>query len=148
MRSTTVATIVLGASLLSGCASMMSASAPVLAILHDDLFTGTAVGYADRTGTIDVVSSINPDLRCVGNFAYNGAKTGRGQMRCNDGNVAAFQFNGLTMLSGYGYGTTTRGGLSFTFGLDSVEAVQYLTLPKGKALQQNPKDKKTRLVDV
>jgi hypothetical protein len=148
MRSPPLAAIVLGATLLSGCASMLSASAPVLAILHDDLFTGTAVGYGDRTGTIDVVSSVNPNLRCVGNFAYNGSKTGSGQLRCNDGNVAAFQFNGLTMLSGYGYGTTTRGGLSFTFGLDSVEAAQYLTLPKGKALRPSPKDKKTQLVDA
>lgn len=148
MRSIKLATVVIGISVLSGCASMLSASAPVLAILSDDLFTGTAVGYADRTGTIDVVSSINPNLRCVGNFAYIGSKVGRGEMRCNDGNIANFQFNGLTMLSGYGYGTTTRGGLSFTFGLDSVEAAQYLTLPKGKALRQSPKDKKTLLVDV
>ena len=146
MRVVPLMVVVVG--LLSGCASMLSASAPVLAILQDDLFTGTAVGYADRTGTIEVASAINPDLRCVGNFAYVGSKVGRGELRCNDGSMGNFQFNGLTMLSGYGYGSTTRGGMSFTFGLSSTEAAQYLKLPKGKVLRENPKDKKAALVDV
>ena len=74
-----------GFSLLSGCASLMSVSAPVIAIVKVDLFTGTAVGYVDRTGTIEVTSVLNPDTRCVGNFAYVGTKIGKGELRCNDG---------------------------------------------------------------
>lgn len=139
---------VLGAGLLSGCASMLSATAPVIVILQDDLFTGTAVGYGDRTGTIDVVSAVNPNLRCVGNFAYIGSKTGRGDLRCNDGSTGVFQFNGLTMLSGYGFGATSRGGMSFTFGLTAEEAAPYLKLPEGKMLRTSPKDKKAALVDI
>lgn len=138
----------MGVGLLSGCASMFSATAPVIAMLQDDLFIGTAVGYGDRTGTIDVTSTVNPNLRCVGNFAYVGSKTGRGDLRCNDGSTGDFQFNGLTMLSGYGYGATSRGGMSFTFGLEAEEAAQYLKLPKGKGLRASPKDKKTALVDI
>lgn len=79
---------------------LFSATAPVIAILQDDLFTGEAVGYLDRTGTIEMVSEINPARRCVGNFRYTGSKVGEGRMTCNDGAEAAFQFNALSMLSG------------------------------------------------
>jgi hypothetical protein len=143
--------VLLGAvsvSLLSGCASLMSPSAPVIAILKDDLFTGTAVGYANRPGTIEVTSVLNPDIKCVGNFAYEGTRVGSGDLLCNDGNAGTFQFNGLTMHSGYGFGTTTRGSMSFTFGLNTVEAAEYLRLPKGKALRGTAKDAKIALVDI
>ena len=146
LKSTLLVALTTG--ILSGCASLLSVSAPVLAMLEDDLFTGVAVGYASGTGTIDVVSTINPAIKCVGSFAYTGTKVGRGEMKCNDGNAATFQFNGLTMASGYGYGSTTRGGMSFTFGLTTNEAVQYLKLPKGKTLKETAKDKRARLVDV
>jgi hypothetical protein len=120
---------------------LTSATAPVIGILSDDLFTGTAVGYMDRTGTIDIVSAVNPDLRCIGTFRYTGSKVGEGKMSCNDGNEAKFQFKGLTMLSGYGFGGSTRGGLSFTFGLTPEEAAQYLKVPKGKRLVKDNKGK-------
>jgi hypothetical protein len=148
MRLVSVLLSAVGVSLLSGCASLISVSAPVIAILKDDLFTGTAVGYADRTGTIDVASILDPDTRCVGNFAYVGTKIGKGELRCNDGSAGTFQFNGLTMRSGYGLGTTTRGSMSFTFGLNTVEAAEYLRLPQGKTLRETIKDKKLSLVDI
>ncbi|MGZ5094957.1 MAG: hypothetical protein ACXWCY_31135 [Burkholderiales bacterium] len=115
---------------------LTSATAPVVAILHDDLFIGEAEGYLDRTGKIDVHSAIDQTIRCVGRFAYTGSKTGTGTMQCNDGNEARFSFNALSMLSGYGYGKTSRGALSFTFGLTPDEAGQYLRLPQGRALRK------------
>jgi hypothetical protein len=136
-----------GVSLLSGCASLMSVSAPAIAIVKDDLFIGTAVAYVDRTGTIEVASVLDSNSRCVGNFAYVGTKMGKGELRCNDGSTGTFQFNGLTLFSGYGFGTTTRGSMSFAFGLDTDEAAEHLRLPKGKELRGTVKDKNVSLVD-
>jgi hypothetical protein len=125
----------------TGCANesgarmgLTSATAPVFVGLSDDLFTGDAVGYMDRTGTIDIASVLDPSRKRVGQFRYTGAKTGVAKVRCNDGAVAELSFNGLTMLSGYGYGATSRGPVSFTFGLTPEQASKYLTLPKGKQL--------------
>lgn len=139
--------------LISGCANesgsrltLLSATAPVLAILYDDLFVGEAVGYMDRTGTIDIHSVSNPEIKCVGNFRYIGSKTGEATVRCNDGAEAVLSFNGLTALSGYGYGKTSRGPASFTFGLTSEQAGQYLTLPQGKRISKESQG--TRLRDM
>ncbi|MBT9553922.1 MAG: hypothetical protein IV088_24015 [Hydrogenophaga sp.] len=130
----------------AGCANesgarlgLTSAKSPVLAILADDLFTGEAVGYMDRTGTIDIASVVDPNLKCVGQFRYTGSKAGVATVRCNDGGVGELSFNGLSLLSGYGYGTTSRGPASFTFGLTPEQALKYLTLPKGKQLIKREK---------
>lgn len=82
---------------------LFSATAPVVAILGDGLYMGHAVGYLDRTGTIDMQSTSQEDVRCVGEFRYTGSKTGSGEVHCSDGKVAEFQFNALSMLSGYGF---------------------------------------------
>lgn len=118
---------------------VFAATAPVIAILNDDLFVGEAEGYMDRTGIINVTSAVNPGLRCVGRFEYLGMRNGAGTMQCNDGNEAQFSFNALSLLSGYGYGKSTRGPLSFTFGLTADEAEKYLKLPQGKKLKQQEK---------
>jgi hypothetical protein len=100
----------------------------------------------DRTGTIDMTSVVDPSLKCVGQFRYTGSKTGVATVRCNDGAVAELSFNGLSTLSGYGYGKTSRGPASFTFGLTPEQAAKYLTLPKGKQLIK--RDKGTVLESV
>jgi hypothetical protein len=115
-----------------------SASGPAMAILHEDLFTGEVVGYLDRTGTIDLKSALDPDVRCVGSFRYTGAKTGVAQVRCNDGNEAQLSFNSITALSGYGYGKSSRGPVSFTYGLTAEQSMKYLTLPRGRRLIRKP----------
>jgi len=38
------------------------------------------------------------------------------------------------MLSGYGYGETSRGPASFTYGLTPKQAAKYLVLPTGKKI--------------
>lgn len=117
---------------------LFTATAPVLAILHDDLFVGEAVGYMDRTGTIDLHSVVDTNLKCVGRFEYTGARTGVANVQCNDGADARLSFNALGPLSGYGYGKTSRGPASFTYGLSPEEAAERLTLPKGKKLIKAP----------
>ncbi|MBV8145268.1 MAG: hypothetical protein JO184_09705 [Gammaproteobacteria bacterium] len=114
---------------------MTSATAPVLAIMYDDLFVGETVGYLNGSGTIDAHSELDPGKRCVGSFHYTAAHAGTAQLRCNDG---ADSFNALTTLSGGGYGRTSRGPVSFSYGLTPEEAARYLTVPAGKKLVRKP----------
>ena len=116
-----------------------SVTAPVIAILADDLFVGEAVGYPGR-GSINVQSKVNPDIRCLGQFQYTAGLTGTGQMQCSDGTMALFQFQGLSALSGYGFGSSLRGAVSFTYGLTIEEAEKYLKVPQGKAIHKNGKE--------
>jgi hypothetical protein len=111
-----------------------SVRVPVVAILHDELFVGEAVGYVDRTGTIEVKSVVDSADRCVGTFRYTGSDTGVVQLRCHDGSEARLSFEGLGAFSGYGQGNTRRGPASFTFGLDPAEAASHLKVPPDKKL--------------
>jgi hypothetical protein len=113
---------------------LFSVTLPVIAILHDDLFVGEAIGYLNRTGTIDLQSVLDPKIKCVGSFRYTGLKAGLADMKCDDGVEASLSFNALSVFSGYGAGSTPKGPASFTFGLDPTEAASYLTLPQGKRL--------------
>ena len=58
-------------------------------------------------------------------------------MRCSDGASATFEFQRLSLRRGYGAGTSSRGALSFTYGLSAEESAPYLKLPPGKALSQD-----------
>ena len=143
MRRTVVSALV--ALALTGCTTaggghmgLSTASVPVLAIMYDDLFIGEAIGHTDRTGTIDIHSTIDSGKRCVGEFRYTGSKTGVANLQCNDGADARVSFNALSLLSGYGYGRTSRGPVSFTYGLTPEEAGKYLTLPTGKRIVHQP----------
>jgi hypothetical protein len=130
---------------MGGCATaggghmgLFTASAPVIAIMYDDLFVGEAIGHIDHTGTIDMHSALDAGKRCVGEFRYTGSNSGVASLQCNDGAAARISFNALSMLSGYGYGRTTRGPVSFAYGLTPEEAAKYLTLPTGKKLIRRP----------
>src|SRR5665213_619005 len=117
---------------------LFSVKLPVIAILHDNLFVGEAIGHLDRTGTIDLRSVIDPSVKCVGRFHFTGLKTGVADMKCDDKAEASLLFNALGVFSGYGAGSTPEGPASFTFGLEPVEAAKYLRLPNGKRLVEGP----------
>ena len=53
-------------------AGLFSASGPVIAIVADELFVGTATGHIDGTGTVVIRSQEHSDLKCAGEFASNG----------------------------------------------------------------------------
>ena len=135
-----VASVVLGLAMMEAATGeevqmgLFSVTLPVIAIFHDDLFAGEAIGYLDRTGTIDLRSVLDPKSKCVGRFRYTGLKTGVADMRCDDGVEARLSFNALSAFSGYGAGSTPRGPASFTFGLNPQEAALHLTLPQGTKL--------------
>jgi len=107
---------------------------PVIAVVHDELYAGEAIGYLDRTGTIEIRSVLDANSRCAGEFHYTGLTSGVASMRCHDGTEAVLAFQALGLMSGYGYGETPRGSASFTFGLDPEDAVPHLRLPRGKKL--------------
>ena len=128
---------------LCGCANqsgarmgLFSATAPVIAMLADDLFVGEAKAYLDQKGKISVRSKVNAEIQCIGQFVHTTSAGGTGRMQCNDGALATFEFQSLGRLSGYGFGTSARGPVIFTYGLTLEEAKKYLTLPVGKSLMK------------
>src|SRR4051812_29657666 len=66
------------------------------------------------------------------------SKTGIARVQCNDGADAEMSFNALSMLSGYGYGRTSRGPVSFTYRLEPEVETKYLALPAGKRVIKAP----------
>lgn len=115
--------LLLAAAALAGCASVS-----VFGIVgdQDDLYTGTATGHLDRSGTIELKNA--KGNRCSGDFAYyRGVLEGRGIIGCDDGQRATIQFTGLSSMSGYGAGTSSNGGpVSFTYGMDRAQSARYL----------------------
>ena len=114
-------------------AGLLSATRPVFAILGGDLYVGAAVGHLSGAGTLAVHSQADPALTCSGEFTSS-AKGGAGQLHCNDGATATFQFKRLDAFRGHGVGTFSRGTMSFTYGLSVDQSITYLTFPPGKKL--------------
>lgn len=110
----------------------MTAKAPVLATIKGDIYTGWALGRRDGTGTIEMKSMIY-DISCVGEFRYISRSTekssGVGTITCNNGATSEFNFTGIDALSGYGYGASNVGPVTFTFGLKPEQSYKYLQKP-------------------
>lgn len=100
--------VIVGALVLSACA----ATAPVSGQLADgsDRFTGSATGYLDGGGTLEIVSERG--VSCTGNFVYVTERSGEGTFVCNDGRSGPFRF---VSTGTRGTGTGTLGGTPFTF---------------------------------
>jgi hypothetical protein len=116
-------------------AGFFSATGPVIAILAGDLFTGEAEGNLDGSGTIRIQSRAKPDVTCRGQFTSSAELGGAGSFQCSDGATATIRFQRLSIMSGHGTGTYSRGPMSFTYGLTAIESERYLKLPAGKALK-------------
>ena len=129
--------VVLGL-LLHGCANesgarmgLFTAKSPVAVTIKGDIFVGWAVGDITGSGTIDIQSAIDPENSCIGEFRYTStwSLVGKGTVSCKDGSQGQFNFKGLTNLKGYGYGTSNRGAVTFTYGMIAKEAAEYLQKP-------------------
>ena len=118
-------------------AGLFSATRSVIAIVAGDLFVGEAEGHLSGAGTLAIRSQRNPAVSCLGQFTSSAALGGSGQMHCNDGATATFQFQRLSVFRGYGGGSFSRGSFSFAYGLTAEEAGPYLKLPEGKKLAHN-----------
>jgi len=127
-------------------ADLFSAKGPVIAIVADELFLGEAEGHLNGAGTLAIQSQKNPALSCLGQFTSTAALGGSGQMQCTDGTTATFHFQRLSVFRGQGAGSSSRGPMSFTYGLTAVESGTFLKLPSGKRLAVS--ENKLRLVDI
>ena len=115
-------------------AGLLSSTGPVIAILGGELLVGEVTAHLAGWGTIALRSPSTPGLTCVGEFSATDALGDAGQLRCSDGASATFEFQRLSLRRGYGAGKSSRGALSFTYGLDAEESAPYLRLPPGQAL--------------
>ncbi len=121
-------------------ADFFSSTGPVIAILAGELYLGEAEGQLDGSGTVWIRSRARPEVSCRGQFASSGENGGAGTMLCSDGAAVTFRFQRLGLLRGHGTGISTRGPLSFTYGLSPVDSERYLKAPPGKALRVNATD--------
>lgn len=100
--------IAASATMLAGC----SMTLPVQGVTEsgDETFTGSATGYADGAGKLELRS--NHGLVCTGTFVYVTERTGSGTFNCSNGQSGPFNF----VSSGTrGTGTGRIGNKPFTF---------------------------------
>lgn len=92
-----------------------SLTLPVRGIVQnsEETFTGSATGYMDQSGTLDITSSLG--THCTGDFVYVTARTGEGVFQCNDGRSGPITFVS-TGRRGTGHGTLGDQNFTFTFG--------------------------------
>jgi len=115
-------------------AGLFSATGKVIAILAGSLFVGVAEGHLNGAGTLSIHSKADPSVTCHGQFTSSAELGGKGQLECSDGATATFHFQRLTVFRGHGAGETSRGAMSFSYGLSAEEAGPFLKLPGGKKL--------------
>src|SRR5688572_14090171 len=115
-------------------AERLSSTGPVIAIVGGELLVGEVTAHLAGWGTIALRSRANPALTCVGEFSATEALGDAGQLRCSDGASASFEFQRLSLRRGHGTGKSSRGALTFTYGLSAEESAAYLKLPAGQAL--------------
>jgi hypothetical protein len=115
-------------------AGFFSSTGPVIAIFAGQLFQGEAVGNLDGSGTIKIQSNTKPNITCSGQFTSSAELGGAGSLNCSDSSTATIKFQRLSIFSGYGTGSSGRGPMSFTYGLNAIESAPYLMLPPGKVL--------------
>jgi hypothetical protein len=139
MRNMAIAALAacIGLGVPAAAAGLFSATGIVIAIVADDLFVGEAEGHLNGAGTLTIKSQKNPAVYCFGQFTSSAALGGSGQMHCSDGVTATFHFQRLDMFRGHGAGSSSRGSMSFAYGLSVEEAGLYLKLPQGKKLTHN-----------
>jgi hypothetical protein len=120
-------------------AGLFSSTGQVIAIFAGELFVGEAEGNLDGSGTINIHSSTKPGDTCVGQFTSSAELGGKGSLQCSDNVTATIKFERLTIFRGHGTGISSRGTMSFTYGLDAQGSKPYLTLPVGTALRLDGK---------
>ena len=127
-------------------AGFFSSTGSVIAIFAGELFLGEAEGNLDGSGTINIHSSAKPGVTCVGQFTSSAKLGGVGSLHCSDSATATIKFKRLSIFRGYGTGISSRGTMSFTYGINAKDSKPYLKLPSGTALRLDGKD--LVLVDV
>ena len=109
--------------------AQFSSSSPVIAILDGELLLGEATGHLGGWGTIALHAPSKGGRTCAGEFSYSDAAGDAGRIQCSDGARAAFWFQRLSMMRGYGAGLPGGSALSFTYGLSAEDSAPYLQFP-------------------
>lgn len=115
-------------------AGIFSAKGDVIAVASEAVFIGQAEGHLDGSGTVEIRSQKNPQLKCAGEFTSSAEAGGAGQLYCSDGTSAEFRFKRLTVYRGFGVARFSWGEMNFTYGFKAEEAAPYLNLPQNKKL--------------
>lgn len=147
---------------LTGCAdlndtglSALSTRVPAFAIVNDQLLHGEMTLFPDHTGAVSlrgrvvsgdgaqgVVAAVQPPSgkivlnSCVGRMIYTATTMGIVDLRCNDGSVVDLRVALIGETRGYGYGQTSAGLASLTFGLSTAESRAHLTVPANRQLME------------
>lgn len=138
--------------------SALATRVGAFAIVNDQLLQGEMTLFPDHTGTLTLrtpdgpgtapgFNGLNPEATpspslpapsgmasCVGRMRYASSTLAEMDLRCHDGSVAPVRLALIGETRGYGYGQTTTGQVSVTFGLRPTEARAHLTVPKGRQL--------------
>ena len=96
---------------LTGCAMTLPLEGQTAS--GDEIFTGSATGYMDGGGTLELTSSKGRE--CSGTFVYTTGRTGEGTATCDDGQSGTFTFVS-TGTRGTGKGVLGGKDFTFTFG--------------------------------
>jgi hypothetical protein len=99
--------------LLAGCATSLTLPVDGSVQQTGERFWGTATGYADGSGNLQISSSAG--VTCQGNFVYITRRNGRGVFLCSDGRSGPFSFVS-TGNRGVGSGSLGNDIFTFTFG--------------------------------
>ena len=107
--------------LLAGACSV---TLDIYGIVGDsEAYTGTTTGMAE-SGSMSISNA--KGIQCIGN-RVGSISGGHGLLNCSDGVRAQIQYTTLSMMSGYGFGTTSDGrSIRFTYGLSREEGAKYL----------------------
>ena len=148
---------------LGGCAGLndrgqrlLASKVAAFAIINEQLLVGEMELFPSHTGTVTLrldpvavaegsdakpvaTAAAGPPGRapltsCVGRFRYTGTTMGTIDLRCNDGATADLSMALMGATHGYGYGQTTTGLASLTFGLSTADARAHLTVPPNRQL--------------
>lgn len=116
-----------GAMMIAGC----SLTADVVGLVGSETFKGKSTGYGDGRGHMELQSDAG--TRCMGDFAFYGARGGSAILSCSDGRQASVQFTSLRTGAGYGFGMTNTGSpVRFYYGMSDTEGAQYIAAQPGQ----------------
>lgn len=96
---------------LAGCS--MTLAVQGVSETGDETFTGSATGYMDGGGNLEIVST--KGLKCSGTFVYVTRREGKGTFLCTNGQSGPFEFVS-TGTRGTGTGHIGNRKFTFTFG--------------------------------
>jgi hypothetical protein len=121
---------------LVGCAQMdgkargwLASKVEAYAVVDGARLEGTATLFTDRTGTLQLRATKDPERVCVGDLRYLATAAGVLVLRCPGGPDVVLNFSLRNGTSGFGYGHTAQGLAAVAWGMEARNADAYLSMP-------------------